>query len=96
MGVYIPCMEMPKGGEMIVVFSDGAVQKCLLGVKEALETSEAVQLPPHGRLGDLDALSKTIKSHAEDWGFGYDYGESDLEYDLDSAPTIIQADEEKT
>lgn len=37
MGVYIKDMEMPRGGEMIVVFSDGTVHKCLPGIKEELE-----------------------------------------------------------
>ncbi len=56
MGLYISDMEMPKGGEMIVVFSDGTVHKCLPGVREALEKGKAVPVPPHGDLIDRDKI----------------------------------------
>lgn len=50
MGIYIPNMEMPKGIEMIVVFSDGTVHKCLPGMREYVEKGTAVPVQPHGRL----------------------------------------------
>ena len=49
MGIYID-MEMPKGLEMLVVFSDGTVHKCLPGMREYVEKGTAVAVPPHGRL----------------------------------------------
>ena len=54
-------MEMPKDGECIVVSSDGTAYKYNPGdvvmYGDAYnETADAIELPPHGRLGDLDAL----------------------------------------
>ena len=56
MGVYIKNMKMPKGFEMLVVFSDGTAHKCLPGMREHVEKGTAVPVPPHGRLIDADAL----------------------------------------
>lgn len=41
----------------------------------------------HGRLGDLDALHAEVSS----WGMN-DYEPSDFTYEIDEAPTIIEAD----
>lgn len=56
MGVYIKGMEMPNGFEMLVVFSDGTVHKCLPGMREHVEKGTAVPVPTHGRLIDADAI----------------------------------------
>lgn len=66
MGIYIKGMEMPRGGEMIVVFSDGTVHKCLPGIKEELEKSEAVPVSPHGRMIDADALIADLKRQCKE------------------------------
>ena len=65
MSVYIKGMEMPKGIEMIVVFSDGTVHKCLPGMREYVEKGIAVPVPAHGRLIDADALTVKLQRHRE-------------------------------
>ena len=60
MGLYIPNIEMPKDGQMLVIFPDGTAYVCFNGMRERLAQAEAVSVPPHGKLGDLDALQKQI------------------------------------
>ena len=45
MSVLIKDMEMPKGIEMLVVFSDGTVHKCLPGMREYIEKGIAIPIP---------------------------------------------------
>lgn len=52
-----------------------------------------VPVPPHGRLGDLDALYEVVKKRSRNWAGGW----SDIECvltgnDIKNAPTIIPAD----
>ena len=55
------------------------------------ESCPLVELPSHGRLGDLDALSETIDSSAF-----WDSGDLSLARDIVKyAPTIIEASKEK-
>lgn len=61
MGVYLPNMEMPRRGQMLVIFPDGTSYVCFNGMRERLAQTEAVPIPPHGRLGDLDALVERIE-----------------------------------
>lgn len=86
MGIYIPGMEMPKGGAVsLIVCSSGNVY-----TDDLILVGEAVPVPPHGRLGDLDALFKS---------FSYDENLSVLETmyvqsKISDALTIIPAEEE--
>lgn len=66
MGLYIPNIEMPKDGQMLVIFPDGTAYVCFHGMRERLAQAEAVPVPPHGKLGDLDALAGYIHQQ-EDW-----------------------------
>lgn len=69
MGVYLHNMEMPKGTNMMLLISpDGDVWEMgdLLGDDKHLDGVKAVPVPPHGRLGDLDALAGYIHQQ-EDW-----------------------------
>ena len=61
MGIYIP-IEMPKLGECIVVYGDGDVWH---DGKRIAKVGTAIELPPHGRLGDLDALMQTYEQLIE-------------------------------
>lgn len=87
MGIYITNMEMPKGIEMIVVFSNGTVHKCLPGMREYVEKGTAVPVPPHGDLIERDALIKQARTQF-DWNDVVDVE------DIANAPTIIPAEEE--
>lgn len=88
MGVYIKGMEMPKENEVICIFQNGIVQKRVIewsSLYEVLERSNAIPIPPHGRLGDLDKLALEMMDAANvDQALAM----------LDDAPTIIPASEE--
>ena len=98
MGIYIKGMEMPKEGFVeILIRDDGTVQQTGQSyridgtdyytpyVGEMPTTYKAVQVPPHGRLIDADALG----SFPYNMDF-CDGGEAD-EW-VQNAPTIIPAD----
>lgn len=91
-GIYLPDVIIPATnypeirfwnvGNQLFFFVSGVDKH----YKKAIKISE-----PHGRLCDLDELSKTIKENISSWGFGYDYGRPELEHDLNSTPIIIPA-----
>ena len=56
MGIYLPNMEMPRNGQMLVIFPDGTSYVCFNGMRERLTQTTAIPVPPHGRLIDADAL----------------------------------------
>ena len=60
MGIYLPNMEMPRKGQMLVIFPDGTSYVCFNGMRERLTQTTAVLVPPHGSLGDLDKLVEKI------------------------------------
>lgn len=81
MGVYIKGMEMPKDGELLCINIQPDGKVCINLDLECEKVGEAVHVPPHGRLIDLDAIPK------EAWR-----GEKeDLVDELILAPTIIPA-----
>ena len=59
MGIYLPNMEMPKGADehRLIIRANGQV---IIDKKTYWEEAEAVPVPPHVRLGDLDALITTF------------------------------------
>ncbi len=67
MGVYIN-MEMPKGIEMLVVFSDGTVHKCLPGIREYIKKGTAIPVLPHGDLIDANKLAELCDIMADKCG----------------------------
>lgn len=54
MSILIPGLSLPQKGKvkMLVLFDDGV----LLDNEDGQNQWMAIELPPHGRLGDLDAL----------------------------------------
>lgn len=93
MGIYIPGMEMPPRGKvnLLVMFDDGTVQDNSDGQNQW----RAIELPPHGRLGDLDALERNLREMAD-----YQHGDRQQGIlgccsTICSADTIIPADPEK-
>lgn len=58
--IIIKGMEMPKDIEMLVVFSNGTVHKCLPGIREYLEKGTAVPVPDGVDLIDRKALMDDI------------------------------------
>ena len=86
MGIYLPNMEMPKEGcyHIICIYSDGTVP--IEG-----EMYKAIPVPPHGPLGDLDALQKQIDI-ARNYGMIGKTAHYKLQKLIKEAPAIIPAD----
>ena len=64
MDILIKGMKMPKGGTLtLVVHPNGDVY--LGDVLKDIKIGKAIELPPHGRLGDLDALEKKVIEKAD-------------------------------
>ena len=87
-GVYIKGMEMPtdEARAFTIVFSDG---KAAISV-EPFEWHEVVPVPPHGRLGDLEALAEDVEIFADENAIGKIEKEELLEI-VKYFPTIIPA-----
>ena len=97
MSVLIKGMEMPnkKNGAVLIIYPDG---KCAF---EDGKTYQAVPVPPHGRLGDLDALiDKFIAKYLEHERKGeLVFAAAEIKQDIvdliSDAPTIIPAEEDE-
>ena len=93
MGIYLPNMEMPREGQMLVIFPDGTSYVCFNGMRERLAQTEAVPVPPHGRLIDADALIINLMDRGiegvqtDDW--------HEVQQAVMDAPTIIEAEGEE-
>ena len=62
--ILLKGMKMPKGGTLtLVVHPNGDVY--LGDVLKDIKIGKAIELPPHGRLGDLDALEKKVIEKAD-------------------------------
>ncbi|MBR3587358.1 MAG: hypothetical protein IKO00_15160 [Oscillospiraceae bacterium] len=90
MGVYIKGMEMPRSC-FYCPFQHKSTTECLLthkvynwGLTTPPSDCPLIPVPPHGRLGDLDALMKLEVVPSDNWVFRA----------IDNAPTIIPAEEE--
>ena len=60
MGLYVQGVDMPEKYPIcLVVWPDGRTEKYAAAYVDSTKTGEceAVQVPPHGRLGDLDVLA---------------------------------------
>ena len=96
MGIYLPNMEMPKNcGECPFIFSSWGIEYyCHLArastsaeyvEREKMTNCPLVELPPHGRLADLDKMIN-------------DFWDCDSmiigNYELEKIKTVIEAEEE--
>ena len=98
MGIYIKGMEMPKSCDecRIMMFEDtNCVPELYCGCPIVFKAHPQgagnrpdycplIELPPHGRLIDADALLERLKGTARYF---------DLKYDIVSAPAIIEDEE---
>lgn len=60
MSIYIKGMEMPKDVTLLAISPDGTVD-IISGQPDLMWKTlkhKAISVPPHGNLGDLDALKK--------------------------------------
>ena len=101
MGIYIPGMEMPTQAQTAVIFPNGYV--ALYDLKESfIGGCKAIFVPPHGRLGDLDALflamfkctDGSIIGDKDIDGWPHEARYADIKRFIRQAPTIIPAEEE--
>lgn len=98
MGIYLPNMEMPRKGQMLVIFPDGTSYVCFNGMRERLAQTEAVPVQPHGRL--IDAAARVNVQLYNDEFEDYQTVNMSIDDLLDSSwiefeddPTIIPAEE---
>ena len=99
MSILIKGMEMPKScGEYklcLYVFSDGTAKVEGEYYLFEGEPFDAVPVPPHGRLGDLDAALKKLNRICLPDDLSYTIGHDIAKQFLKDAPTIIPADPAK-
>lgn len=99
MGVYLTNMDMPKEGSWATVriYPDGT---CAVpnwqGDCTLIRGVQAVPVPPHGRLGDLDRIERTL----HEWeSVVWDRNALQMLRDcinlVKAAPTIVPADPEE-
>lgn len=94
--VLILGMEMPRKGQMLVIFPDGTSYVCFNGMREHLAQTEAVPVPPHGALIDANALWVEINKICDRRDAGIITDLTCLQQILSAlrhAPTIIPASE---
>ena len=97
MSIYIPGMDMPKDKQLLVIFPDGGVWS---GGKRIGKKGTVIEVPPHGRLGDLDKLERMFSDIDNAPYSGFDgeepfYSADDAAQTIGLAPTIIPADREE-
>ena len=94
MSVLVKGMEMPEDGDYVFSFaSDEKGRNTLLRIVkypsfELIEHGGVVELPPHGRLIDADAIEYTVSGN----GCQDDYV---CRYDINEMSTIIEAEVEE-
>ena len=93
MGIYLPNMEMPKDNTVLLrIYPKDKLNELYVEQLDidgdTLNEYWAVELPPHGRLIDADALK-------ENWCVT-ELGNKVVEVaEIDGAPTIIEAEGEE-
>lgn len=106
MSVVIRGMEMPKScyeclfrvGAWCALIEDWRKAYNTPPNGERLEDCPLVELPPHGRLIDADALTEMCREmQSIDWNkkafpYSWEHAYEEFENDIDEAPTIIGAE----
>lgn len=91
MSVLIKGMEMPKCEPLMIrITPDGEVHY-VGAVGQSVKRTKAIEIPPHGRLIDADALTELVETEFRNWE--EDYDASQFLGDIEDAPTIIEAEE---
>ena len=93
MDILIKNMEIPKeGGLVIEITKHGQVAQLFKDGSLLRKGCKAIQLPPHGRLGDLDKLANVVDSSLTDYDRMIGTFDNILDM-IESAPTVIPASE---
>ena len=97
MSVLIDNMRMPKKYPVSLTIWPNGIYTATTISGRKFSGVEAVELPPHGRLGDLDALLKEVNRIYDQYDAGI-ISEitcmNALSWAIRNAPTIIPAEEE--
>ena len=92
MDILIKNMEMPKEGNVFLIISeDGCVSERIGNMWHV--TTEAIELPEHGRLIDADALSDRIEHAVYPDALAYTIAVGIIQRELREAPVIVEATE---
>lgn len=88
MDVLIKNMEMPKEGFIrLILEPNGTVKKINLFNEAVIQTdAKAIELPPHGRLIDVEPIEKEVKTWTSAGLDKYDFL-----YELDHAEVVVEA-----
>lgn len=92
MSILIRGMEMPTGDNNITLFLYPGGKAVVCGMLGPLDHYEAVELPPHGRLIDADALKDTMDYYIREAGWSDEINEALTwvrDEFIDHEPTII-------
>ena len=99
MSILVSGVEMPKGsgknlaGLWLFIGSDGLVAMGIGGGKYEVLDATAIEVPPHGRLIDADALDHRIYYDTPLALFGTIKRMASIRDMVADAPTIIEAEE---
>lgn len=93
MSLFIKGLDLPKEPMLVKINPDGSVSST---AKNGYRKYEAVPVPKHGRMGDLDELEVKHMKVSGDYSHGYykstwDYVCAAREL-IRNAPTIIEAE----
>ena len=101
MSILIKNMEMPKDGDVLMVRKDDDGKTYIKGLHTWGYSAELIELPPHGRLIDADALRQSMYHEAfetdspmQKWDSGCWIRYKMFERLEGNAPTIIEAEGE--
>lgn len=95
--ILINGMYMPKGNEIlrVEIYPDGQVHRILGWLISEKKDAKAVELPPHGRLKDVDWIISDVRNKEEtvaSSGFSYEgVCADDIMASINSAPVIVEA-----
>ena len=102
MSILIKGIDMPPVDSDVIVriWGTGYIQRIESYHSYDVPDGKAIELPPHGRLGDLDALKDVQQADADFFKGSNDYGEKcrrdeaiNAVANIVNAPTIIEAEE---
>lgn len=91
MGIYIPGMKIPKEEHIFIEITPYGGVNQIINPFLVVPIGSASELPPHGRLGDLDALLAKLKKDPL-FPLVETYGMSGV---IEAQPTVIPAYLEK-
>lgn len=91
--ILIKGMGMPKDNDYLhLIIQNGKVHtaiSCGHLTTDELNVAEAVELPPHGRLGDLDKMRSDFEVISKDYPEGWKL----VSGIIDRTPTVLEATE---